>query len=308
MQTYTNPPTNGPSTGAGRARRPTSAKEQAQQAAGQAKSTLRSQVDQRSTDAGQKVGGFASDVRSVGDQLREQGKDQPAKLADQAADRAERLGSYLSESDADRILGDVEDFGRRQPWVVIAGGVALGLVASRFLKASSTRRYEQRWESSNRLPGAHRGRLPERGGHLPMSHVTDGGASDARERPIGELVKDLSAQTSTLVRKEIELARAELQEKGKLAGKGAGMLGGAAVAALLALGALTAALIALLDKAMATWVAALIVMALWAVVALVLAKAGQTSLQRATPPAPQTVETVKEDIQWAKNPTGSAPR
>ena len=141
-----------------------------------------------------------------------------------------------------------------------------------------------------------------------MSHVTDGGASDARERPIGELVKDLSAQTSTLVRKEIELARAELEEKGKLAGKGAGMLGGAAVAALLALGALTAALIAVLDKAMATWVAALIVMALWAVVALVLAKAGRTSLQRATPPAPQTVETVKEDIQWAKNPTGSAPR
>ena len=81
------------------------------------------QVDQRSTEAGDKVGGFASDVRSVGDQLREQGKDQPAKLADQAAERAERVGELpRSESDADRILGDVEDFGRRQPWVVIAGG------------------------------------------------------------------------------------------------------------------------------------------------------------------------------------------
>jgi uncharacterized membrane protein YqjE len=132
--------------------------------------------------------------------------------------------------------------------------------------------------------------------------------TDARERPIGELVKELSSQTSTLVRQEIELARAEVQQKGKLAGKGAGMLGGAAVAGLLALGALTAALIALLDKAMATWVAALIVMALWAIVALVLAKAGQKSLKKATPPVPQTVETVKEDIQWAKNPTGSAPR
>jgi uncharacterized membrane protein YqjE len=142
-----------------------------------------------------------------------------------------------------------------------------------------------------------------------MADATSAGAeTEARERPIGELVKDLSAQTSTLVRQEIELARAELQEKGKVAGKGAGMLGGAAAAGLLALGALTAALIALLDKAMATWVAALIVMALWAVIALVLAKAGQASLQRATPPAPQTVETVKEDIQWAKNPTGSAPR
>jgi uncharacterized membrane protein YqjE len=133
-------------------------------------------------------------------------------------------------------------------------------------------------------------------------------ATDARERPVGELVKELSSQTSALVRQELELARAELQQKGKLAGKGAGMLGGAAIAALLALGALTAGLVALLDTAMATWVAALIVMALWAIVALVLAKAGQKSLKKATPPAPQTVETVKEDIQWAKNPTGSAPR
>jgi uncharacterized membrane protein YqjE len=141
-----------------------------------------------------------------------------------------------------------------------------------------------------------------------MTDARNGGASDPRERPIGELVKDLSQQTSTLVRQELELARAELQQQGKDAGKGAGLLGGATVAGLLALGALSAALITLLDKAMATWVAALIVMALWAIVALVLAQTGRTSLQRATPPARQTVETVKEDIQWAKNPTGSAPR
>jgi hypothetical protein len=146
------------------------------------------------------------------------------------------------------------------------------------------------------------------GATAAASAGTSPDAVEQRERPIGELVKDLSSQTSTLVRKEIELARAELQDKGKVAGKGAGLLAGAAVAGLLALGALTAGLIALLDKAMATWVAALIVMALWAIVALVLAKSGQKALQRATPPAPQTVETVKEDIQWAKNPTGSAPR
>jgi uncharacterized membrane protein YqjE len=142
-----------------------------------------------------------------------------------------------------------------------------------------------------------------------MADVTHGGTgSDPRERSIGELVGDLSQQTSTLVRQELELARAELQQQGKLAGKGAGMLAAAAAAALLALGALSAALIVLLDKAMATWVAALIVMALWAILAAVLAKAGQRALKQATPPAPQTVETVKEDIQWAKNPTGSAPR
>jgi len=132
--------------------------------------------------------------------------------------------------------------------------------------------------------------------------------ADPRERPIGDLVKDLAGQTSTLIRKEIELAKAEVSQQGKAAGKGAGMLAGAAVAGLLALGALTAVLITLLDDVMPTPLAALIVTALWAVVALVLASAGRKSLQRATPPAPQTVETVKEDIQWAKNPTGSAPR
>ena len=133
-------------------------------------------------------------------------------------------------------------------------------------------------------------------------------ATDPRERGIGELVKDLASQTSTLVRQEIQLAQAEVTQKGKVAGKGAGLLAGAAVCGLLALGALTAGLIALLDKAMATWVAALIVMALWAIVAFALAKAGQKALQQATPPAPQTVETVKEDIQWAKTQTGSAQR
>jgi Putative Actinobacterial Holin-X, holin superfamily III len=132
--------------------------------------------------------------------------------------------------------------------------------------------------------------------------------TDPRDRGIGELVKDLASQTSTLVRQELQLAQAEVTQKGKLAGKGAGLLAGAAVAGLLALGALSAALIALLDEWMPTWVAALIVMALWAVVAAVLAKSGQKELQRATPPAPQTVETLKEDIQWAKTQTGSAGR
>jgi hypothetical protein len=158
MQTYSTPTGNGPSTAGGASATDQAkdkaqqaagqAKEQAQQAAGQAKGAVRTQVDQRSTDAGQKVGGFASDVRSVGDQLREQGKDQPAKLAEQAADRAEQVSRYLTDSDGDRILGDIEDFGRRQPWAVIGGGVVLGLLASRFLKASSTRRYEERYDSS----------------------------------------------------------------------------------------------------------------------------------------------------------------
>jgi len=124
------------------------AQEKAQQATGQAKDKLREQVDQRSTQAGEQVKGTAGDIRTVGEQLREQGKDQPAKIAEQAADRAERLGSYLQESNADRILHDVEDFGRRQPLAIAAAGLALGFAASRFLKASSAQRYSTAQRSS----------------------------------------------------------------------------------------------------------------------------------------------------------------
>lgn len=128
------------------------------------------------------------------------------------------------------------------------------------------------------------------------------------DRGIGELVKDLAGQTSTLVRQEIKLAQAEVTEKGKVAGRGAGMLAGAAGAALLMLGTLTACLVVALDGAMPLWLAALIVTVLWGVVAAVLASVGRKALQAATPPAPQTVETVKEDIQWAKTRTGSGSR
>jgi uncharacterized membrane protein YqjE len=131
---------------------------------------------------------------------------------------------------------------------------------------------------------------------------------DPRERGIGELVKELAGQTSTLVRQEIKLAQAEVTERGRLAGRGAGLYAGAATAALLMLGALTALLVIALDSAMPLWLAALIVTVLWGIVAAVLAQAARTSLRTATPPAPQTVETVKEDIQWAKTRTGSGPR
>jgi len=131
---------------------------------------------------------------------------------------------------------------------------------------------------------------------------------DARDRGIGDLLKELAGQTSTLVRQEIRLAQAEVTERGKVAGRGAGLLAGGAMAALLGLGALTAVLVVALDSALALWLAALIVSVLWLALAGVLAASGKKALQASTPPAPQTVETVKEDIRWAKNPTGSAPR
>ena len=120
------------------------ASEQAKQAAGQAKDRVREQIDQRSTQAGEQVSTQASDIRTVAEQLREQGKDKPAQLVEQAADRVEQVGSYLRDSDSDRILSDIEDFGRQKPWLVIAGGIALGFAASRFVKASSSDRYYSR--------------------------------------------------------------------------------------------------------------------------------------------------------------------
>jgi hypothetical protein len=116
-------------------------------ALGQARGRLSEQVDQRSTQAGERIAGTASDVRSIADELRNQGKDGPATLAEQAAGQADRVGDYLKGASGDRILRDVEDFARRQPWLVAAGGLALGFAASRFLKASSSRRYQASQES-----------------------------------------------------------------------------------------------------------------------------------------------------------------
>ena len=133
--------------------------------------------------------------------------------------------------------------------------------------------------------------------------------ADQREQPIGELFKQLSEETSMLIRQELALARAELTEKGKEAGKGAGLFGGAGVAGLMALGAFTAFVILLLDKGMATWLAALIVAVVYGAVAGVLAMRGRERVQQATPPTPeQTVETVKEDVEWAKSHARSATR
>jgi uncharacterized membrane protein YqjE len=139
--------------------------------------------------------------------------------------------------------------------------------------------------------------------------TANGESNELRQHSTGELVKQLSEQTTTLVRKEIELAKAELSQKGKVAGEGAGMFGGAAVVGLLALGALTATIIALLDKAMDFWIAALAVAVAYGAIAAVLAQRGRDRVKKGLPPAPeQTVETVKEDVKWAKSQAKSARR
>src|SRR5215211_5973768 len=117
------------------------AQEKARAAAAHARGRVRDQVDQRSTQVGDKVSSSASDARAVAEQLRNQGKQTPARYVEEAADRAERVGGYLRESDGDRLLNDVEDFARRNTWAVALGGLALGFAASRLLKASSSDRY-----------------------------------------------------------------------------------------------------------------------------------------------------------------------
>jgi Putative Actinobacterial Holin-X, holin superfamily III len=122
-----------------------------------------------------------------------------------------------------------------------------------------------------------------------------------RSESTAELVKDLSREVSELVRQEVALAKAELTEKGKQAGAGAGMLSGAAVLGLVAVGGSLATVILLLDLVMPAWLAALIGTVVYAAGAAVLGLRGKDRLGQATPPAPeQTIESVKEDVQWAK--------
>ena len=127
------------------------------------------------------------------------------------------------------------------------------------------------------------------------------GPTDAGDRPVGELLKQLSDQTATLVRQEMELARAELVEKGKQAGIGAGAFGGASLVGIFGLQALTATLILALATAMDAWLAALIVSAAYLLVAGVLALVGKSRVERATPPVPErTQESVREDVEEVK--------
>jgi hypothetical protein len=145
------------------------AQEKAREVAGQAKGRLKGQVDQRSTEAGQQITTVATDVRSVADELRSQGKDTPARYAEQAAEKVQSAGQWLENADGDQILRDVEDFARRNPWAVAAGGLVLGLAASRFLKASSSQRY--------RTSLSDRDSSPEEARSLAAEPMTSGAAT-----------------------------------------------------------------------------------------------------------------------------------
>jgi hypothetical protein len=130
-----------------------------------------------------------------------------------------------------------------------------------------------------------------------MPQEKSGSGSDT----VAELMRELSEQTTKLARQELELAKLELTEKGKRAGIGAGMFGGAGIVGLYGVGALTACLILALATAVTGWLAALIIAAVYAGVAGVLALVGKSKVQQAGPPLPeQATESVKKDVQWTK--------
>ena len=133
-----------------------------------------------------------------------------------------------------------------------------------------------------------------------IEHGTDH-SEELRQRPMSELFKQLSHETSTLVRQELELARAEMTEKGKRAGAGAGIIGGAGILSFLSIAALTVCGIAALETAMPLWLAALIVAFVYGAIAGGLALMGKQRIKAASPPVPElTQQTVKEDVAWAK--------
>lgn len=134
------------------------------------------------------------------------------------------------------------------------------------------------------------------------------GMNGLRERPLGEVARELTSDLSLLVRQEIQLARAELTQQGRLIVPAVAMFAGAVVAGLCALGALTAFLVLVFSLFLDSWLAALVVTALLAAGAAVLALQGKNVLARATrrPPLEETIETVKEDVQWAKTRASSA--
>jgi hypothetical protein len=141
------------------------------QARGVARGALAGQIGERSSQAGEQLRQLATAFRDAGEGLKSQGSgsDAPARIIGGLSERADEVGSYLAESSSDRLLHDVEHFGRRNPWLVISGGLLLGIAASRLLKASSDRRFEEL-----RTQGYSSRQRPSQWGQLPAPGGADG--------------------------------------------------------------------------------------------------------------------------------------
>ncbi|GAC1389123.1 MAG: hypothetical protein NVS1B6_19530 [Steroidobacteraceae bacterium] len=134
----------------------TQAQTQAGELAGQAKGVIIGQIDQRTREVGQTITTHAESIRTIGDSLRGQGQEAPARVADMAASRMEQFGYYLVETDGERIIADLERLARKQPLLTMAAGLALGILGARLLKASASQRYQTYGQDSygNRAAGS----------------------------------------------------------------------------------------------------------------------------------------------------------
>jgi uncharacterized membrane protein YqjE len=131
--------------------------------------------------------------------------------------------------------------------------------------------------------------------------VIDVRTEELSEQSVGDLVQQLSQETATLVRQEMRLAQVELQEKGKRAGIGAGMFGGAGLVALYGVGAVIAAVIMLVATAIEPWVSALIVGVVLLATASIVALLGRRQVEQATPPKPErTMASMRDDVEHVK--------
>jgi hypothetical protein len=137
----------------------------------------------------------------------------------------------------------------------------------------------------------------------PTDHPSDH-AGDVAETSVGDLIGSISDDLSQLFRKEVALAKAELRQEATKAGRAAGMLGGAGFAGYLAVVLLSFAVVFGLGNVMDLGWAALIVAIVWAIVGAVLYANGRRQLKTVDPTPRRTVDTLKEDAQWLKNPTG----
>lgn len=161
------------------------AQEKASELREQGTTRLRDQFDQRSSEAGAQVRTLAEALRRSGNDLRNQGNSNGAQLAGQAADRIERLGTYLEQKRGDELVRDIESFARRRPWMLAAVGTLAGMAAARFVKASSEQRYDTYRQTSGRT-GQQWSTRPE----LPARSSGVGDRSGAIGSEAGEFIDD----------------------------------------------------------------------------------------------------------------------
>jgi ElaB/YqjD/DUF883 family membrane-anchored ribosome-binding protein len=151
------------------------AQEKASELREQGSARLRDQFDQRSTQAGSQVRSLAEALRRSGNDLSNEGNSNAAQVTGQAAERIERLGSYLEQKRGDELMRDIETFARRRPWMLAGLGVLAGVAAARFMKASSEQRYGDYHRSSQQWPTR-----PATGSGQQLSSASGGFAGEAR--------------------------------------------------------------------------------------------------------------------------------